>query len=177
MRVSLSLFYLSRSLTSVDWLGLETGFKLVLPAPFSPHSGLLSKMLFSLLLTVLPGLPPTWGLDPVTSPDLSCSQEEVCATKASCPYWLDREAEYKKGLDPSYLTSARANICNKKLLALCCPLDLQSPTFIPKAGQCGTNPEAPADQDSRFIFGGNNTQPGDYPFSALLGFLLLKYFS
>ena len=133
-------------------------------------------MLLSLLLTVLR---PTWGLDRVrSSPGQSCSQEEVCATKTSCQYWLDRETKYKEGLEPSYLSDARAHICNKKLRALCCPLqvDVESPAFIPKAGQCGTNPEAPTESDNRFIFGGNTTQPGDYPFSALLGEVVFKYF-
>ena len=161
----------------MDWLGLETGFKLVLPAPFSPHSGLLSKMLFSLLLTVLSVFPPTRGLDPVSSsPGQSCSQGSVCGTKTSCQYWVDREARWKEGRDSSYLSDARAQICNKQLRALCCPPDLESPAFIPKTGQCGTNPEAPADPESRFVFGGNNTEPGDYPFSALLGWDVFKHF-
>ena len=136
-------------------------------------------MLFFLLLALLPVLRHTWALDPVkSSPGQSCSQEEVCATKASCQYWLERETNYKHDLDPSYISDARAHICNKELRALCCPLqaDRESPAFIPKAGQCGTNPEAPTESDNRFIFGGNNTQPGDYPFSALLGELVLKYF-
>ena len=158
----------------MDWVGLETGLKLV----FSSHhttgevsTEQLSKMLFSLLLAVLP---PAWGLDPVSSPDRSCLQQEVCASRISCPYWVERETKYKAGEDPSYVTDARAQICNKQRRALCCPLDVESPTFIPMAGHCGTNPDAPQDGESSFVFGGNNTKPGDYPFSALLGFVVLK---
>ena len=135
-------------------------------------------MLFSLLAAVLTVLPATWGLDQViSSTGQSCSHQEVCATKSSCPHWLEREAQYKEGQDPTYLTDARAQICNKKLRALCCPqdVDVESPSFIPEAAQCGTNPEAPADPDSRFVFGGNRTDPGDFPFSALLGLVPLKY--
>ena len=128
-------------------------------------------MLFSLLLAVLP---PAWGLDTVSSPDRSCPQQEVCARRTSCPYWLERETKYKAGEDPSYVTDARAQICNKQRRALCCDVDVESPTFIPKAGQCGTNPEAPYKTQFIIGFGGSNTGPGDYPFSALLGFVVLK---
>ena len=67
----------------------------------------------------------------VSSPDGTCSQEEVCSTKTSCQYWLDRETKYKAGEDPSYVTEARAQICNKKRRALCCPLDVESLTSNP----------------------------------------------
>ena len=155
-----------------DWFSLKTGLEK------GEETGELSKMLFSLLVALLTVLPPTRGLDLVnSSPDQSCSRQEVCATKSSCAHWVEREAQYKEGRDPSYLTDARAHICNKQLRALCCPRppQLESPAFIPVAGQCGTNPEAPATPDSRFVFGGNNTDPGDYPFSALLGLVGFKY--
>ena len=165
---------MSSSFTTVDWVGLETGLKLVLLV--TPLAGeQLSKMIFSLLLAVLP---PAWGQDPVSSPDRSCLQQEVCARRTSCPYWVEREAKYKAGEDPSYVTDARAQICNKQGRALCCPRDVEveSPTFIPKAGQCGNNAEAVFISKTQFVFGfgGRNTLPGDYPFSALLGFVVLK---
>ena len=56
-----------------------------------------------------------------SSPDKSCSQQEVCASKTSCRYWLDRETKYKEGEDPSYIRDAKAQICNKQLKSLCCP--------------------------------------------------------
>ena len=130
---------------------------------------------------------PQDPLDLVSSPDRSCSQQEVCATKTSCQYWLDRETKFKAGQDPGYITDAKAQACNKQRRALCCPREsptyiskdplnagFDSPTFIPKVGQCGLNPEAPDDSKSSFVFGGNNTNPGDFPFSALLGFIVVK---
>ena len=125
-------------------------------------------MLVYLLLSVLsPGL----GLEIVSpSPGKECSPGSECGTKDSCPYWLEREKAYKEGRDPTFVKDAQANICNRGRRALCCPdqnekEDVQSPTYIPKAGDCGVNPEA----TPKFIFGGNETNPGDYPFSALLG--------
>ena len=103
--------------------------------PSSHQSGArqLRKMLVSLLLSVLAVLPSSRGQEPVIpSPGKRCLQEEVCATKTSCQYWLDRENNFKAGRDPTYLSEARAHICNKKLRALCCPQDVESPTFIPK---------------------------------------------
>ena len=111
------------------------------PPPITAlHGGArqLSKMMVSLLLTfltVVTVLPPSRGQESVIpSPGRRCSQDEVCATKTSCEYWLDRENNFKAGRDPTYLSEARANICNKEQRALCCPqdVDVESPTFIPK---------------------------------------------
>ena len=115
------------------------------------------------------------NLERVNSSDGTCPQEEVCATKTSCLYWLDRESKHKAGEDPSYLTDARAKICNKQLSGLCCPV-MELPTFIPQAGQCGLPASSAEFQRSRTgrIFGGDNTEPGEFPFSALLGFVALK---
>ena len=78
------------------------------------------------------------------------------------------EENYTEGRDDTFIADAKLKICNSQRRALCCPgqkEDVQAPTYIPKAGDCGVNPEAPP----KFIFGGNDTNPGDFPFSALLG--------
>ena len=110
----------------------------------------------------------TTGLDLLTaSPGRECPKDRPCATRASCPYWVDRQTKYGKGEDANYPVDARAEICNQQDRGLCCPSqeDVGSPTFIPRAGKCGQNPVKPP----QFIFGGTETNPGDYPFSALLG--------
>jgi len=40
-----------------------------------------------------------------------------------------------------------------------------SPTYLPVAGECGTNPYNPPSS----VFGGDNTAPGAFPWLALLG--------
>ena len=39
----------------------------------------------------------------------------------------------------------------------------ESPSYIPKSGECGANP------DASNIFGGERTKPGEFPFTVLLG--------
>ena len=89
-----------------------------------------------------------------------------------------------------YVSAARGAICNRKEGALCCPIDVdtkspktaprqettrrptsrpsvnpekESPSYIPKSGECGANP------DASNIFGGEKTKPGEFPFTVLLG--------
>ena len=56
-----------------------------------------------------------------------CPAGEVCATRVSCKYWVDRENSSK--CQPSrqcpqrrkYIRDARNAICNKEEEAVCCP--------------------------------------------------------
>eukprot|EP00091_Calanus_sinicus_P024228 TRINITY_DN8576_c0_g1_i1.p1 TRINITY_DN8576_c0_g1~~TRINITY_DN8576_c0_g1_i1.p1 ORF type:complete len:190 (+),score=31.62 TRINITY_DN8576_c0_g1_i1:221-790(+) len=77
----------------------------------------------------------------------------------------------------------RDSVCNKKKKELCCrnietsqkfiPRNAihksvsinDSPTYLPVDGECGINPDKGLPQ----IFGGSKTEPGDFPFAALLG--------
>lgn len=70
-----------------------------------------------------------------------CSEDRVCAMKTSCPYWLERELSYKEGQDDTFLTDARAQICNVPLRALCCPLSGEEET-----GEVPTTPRVPPSQ-------------------------------
>ena len=45
-------------------------------------------------------------------------------------------------------------------------VDVNSGAYLPKPPDCGVNPF----QQIAFILGGEDTQPGDFPFSALLGY-------
>ena len=42
-------------------------------------------------------------------------------------------------------------------------VDTESPTYLPQAGECGGDPA------TANIFGGEDTTPGEFPFSVLLG--------
>jgi len=97
----------------------------------------------------------------------------VCATKVSCPYWKEQEENNPRGSSgyDEYKRKERGSVCNGPKRALCCPsassispVIAEDPTYIPRAGECGANP------DSEFIFGGENTKPGEFPFSVLLGY-------
>ena len=43
-------------------------------------------------------------------------------------------------------------------------VDTESPTYLPQAGECGGDPA------TANIFGGEDTTPGEFPFSVLLGY-------
>ena len=154
---------------------VKTGFKRVASSDWTGQY--LSLPLLEMLLCLLLVAGQSLGLELVpSSPGKECSSASQCGTRTSCPYWLERERNFKDQRDDTYLADARRLICNVRRKALCCPreereeekeenVDVESPTYIPKANDCGVNPAAPP----KFIFGGNETNPGDYPFSALLG--------
>ena len=61
-----------------------------------------------------------------TSRGSSCPTREVCATRVSCKYWVDRGSSVKNlsGQNPlrkKYIRDARNAICNKAERAVCCP--------------------------------------------------------
>merc|ERR1719282_794847 len=62
------------------------------------------------------------------SPGSSCPSDEVCATKSSCDYWVEKESSVKNLPRSSsqvkqYLSEAKAAVCNRKERALCCPIN------------------------------------------------------
>jgi len=101
--------------------------------------------------------------------DKQCDFTAKCATLASCPYWSQKQHQYQQTKDKQLLSKIKAAVCNKAGKAVCCPdteIDINpSPTYLPGAGECGLNPNKPPGK----IFGGQRTQPGDFPFAALLG--------
>merc|ERR1712227_687949 len=123
------------------------------------------------------------ALDQITpSVGSSCSRSQVCATKLSCNYWEEKESSVKNlpnykttSQFKQYLREAKNAICNRAERALCCPVnndvdiraidnDIDSPSHIPQAGECGGSPDASS------IFGGEFTKAGEFPFAALLGY-------
>ena len=56
-------------------------------------------------------------------------------------------------------------VCDRQRKAICCPMDASSsPSFLPKQEDgCGTSGNA------QFIVGGKTTQPGEFPWAALIG--------
>ena len=54
----------------------------------------------------------------------SCPADQVCATKASCPFWVDWENRVKDDRNSpefqQYLTAAKGALCNKRERATCC---------------------------------------------------------
>jgi len=110
----------------------------------------------------------------------ACSDNQVCASLDSCAYWAQKKQDLKlhESGSPSWrklLNEIKRAICNKAKKAVCCPRDNtritntrninDSPTYLPGMGECGRNPHKPPGK----IFGGNRTQPGDFPFAVLLG--------
>jgi len=104
----------------------------------------------------------------------------VCTTVPECPYAQRLLAAKKKG-DQEAKQKLISSICDKKTRTLCCPRgggdegdpSLQDtgnpdPAWLPstETDECGRNPnEVPS-----FIFGGVDTKPDEFPFTALLGY-------
>merc|ERR1712215_67710 len=101
--------------------------------------------------------------------DKKCNFPAQCATLASCPYWSQAHYLYQETRDKKVRSKLRSAVCNKENKAVCCPdteININpSPTYLPGPGECGLNPNKPPGK----IFGGQRTQPGDFPFAALLG--------
>jgi len=121
-----------------------------------------------LSLFILALVRPSNGLDEVPmgrvcARNNCCAADTVCATKVSCPFWQAEEKKHPKG-SAGYgdlIKRQKSVICNARKAALCCPTG--DPSSLPLAGQCGVNP------DAEFIFGGEDTKPGEFPYSVLLG--------
>eukprot|EP00092_Neocalanus_flemingeri_P037572 GFUD01040907.1.p1 GENE.GFUD01040907.1~~GFUD01040907.1.p1 ORF type:complete len:476 (+),score=104.91 GFUD01040907.1:85-1512(+) len=115
-------------------------------------------------------------MDIVEASDKSCSSDSQCKTLDTCEHWGKKQDMLRQLPSQSQewrnlRNEIRNAICNKERKAVCCPKTTEpepiddSPTYLPGAGECGLNPF----KSTPFIFGGETTAPGDYPFAALLG--------
>ena len=62
-----------------------------------------------------------------------CSQDQVCATRESCPYWSQRRQEIgalprSSPIYQAYVEDGKKAICNRGKRALCCPSSRPRPT-------------------------------------------------
>ena len=84
----------------------------------------MNTLIFLLILAVT-----SLALDQRTaSGGSSCPTGQVCATRVSCKYWVDRESSVQNlsGQNPlrkKYIRDAKNAICNKAERAVCCPID------------------------------------------------------
>jgi len=153
-----------------------------LPAgPWSLTEAAMLSTAFILSL-LLVSLTPAQELE---AEDLPCPAREVCVPTSSCPRWQDTLTSWKlvrQSLSPNSLAytakldQLKSQICNRKERGVCCPptgppappasssCSLASPSCLPSLGQCGQRDEA-----SHRVVGGENTRPGEFPFTALLG--------
>jgi len=116
------------------------------------------------------------------SPGSSCPTSQVCATRVSCQYWLEREKLVKNlpRNNPQvqkYIRDARDGICNKAKRAVCCPIvpdpdpieckmdcSKDSCNGLPDKDECGYVTVPPKN-----ILGGEDAELGEFSFMALLG--------
>ena len=117
--------------------------------------------------------------------DLPCPAREVCVPTSSCIRWQETLASwnlFRQSLNPNSpaytakLDQLKSQICNRKERGVCCPpsglpappatssCSLASPSCLPSLGQCGEREES-----SHRVVGGEDTRPGEFPFTALLG--------
>ena len=84
-----------------------------------------------------------------SSTGLSCTENRQCATRGSCPYWIEKDVKLKQLPKNSYeqrelIKEYRSAICNKQEKGLCCPiespLDLVEATDkpCPTGSKCAT---------------------------------------
>ena len=109
-------------------------------------------ILFSLLCTVC---------SLTVDSDKSCSSGQSCVVKDECPavqrlYSLKGSQGVTREKKKEYLGQLKKLICNHEHRGFCCDVE---PQF-----RCGK-----VDQDADFIFGGKQTQAGEFPFTALIG--------
>ena len=138
----------------------------------------------SILSLLLVSLTAAQELEPV---DRVCSDREVCVPTTSCASWQDtldswemvRNSLRKGSLAyTAKLEQFQRQICNSKERGVCCPpssppespstsrssCSLASPSCLPSLGQCGQREES-----NHRVVGGEDTRPGEFPFTALLG--------
>jgi len=113
-----------------------------------------------------------------------CKSPDQCISSADCPYYKDRLAQYQQ-LKPRNPRQAREifteltnRICDKKKRYICCPPSSTPPTLRPPSGTrpdylptsqyCGTAPLKPPSN----VVNGEKTQAGEFPFGALLGYVV-----
>jgi len=103
-----------------------------------------------------------------------CVGGEPCVTEDQCPHAQDLRRRHRTG-DKDAKKEFISLLCNRKEKTFCCPNQVStskkndnnqknSPTWLPGEGECG-RPGRPG-----FIVGGEATRPGEFPFTALLGY-------
>jgi len=114
-----------------------------------------------------------------------------CVPRAECKYADDRMELYKslKGQNErkasEILNELKDRVCDRKNRLMWCPvgplsprsfstgkpsnIERSKPDYLPRLGSCGV-PAHPGR-----IVGGTDTQPGEFPFAALLGFVEKEY--
>ena len=109
--------------------------------------------------------------------DNRCDGGNPCLTEDQCPYAKELRRKFQKG-DKIAKRELISLICDRKERTFCCPTKNiiptsfvrtsgerdKSPTWLPSGGECG-RPARPG-----FIVGGVQTLPGEFPFTALLGY-------
>merc|ERR1712013_54851 len=103
-----------------------------------------------------------------SSSSSSCVGGEPCLPEEQCPHAQDLRRRLRAG-DGDARRKLKSLICDRKQRTFCCPMknsneQNSSPTWLPGEGECG-RPGRPG-----FIVGGVATRPGEFPFTALLGY-------
>ena len=102
--------------------------------------------------------------------DRRCGNDEICKYQTDCPEFL-KQREIFRGLrrgSQKYkdtLERIKNRVCNKSKKGVCCP-NPKKEDWLPGKGECGTNPDSPPSN----VVGGVATTPGQFPFTALLGY-------
>ena len=111
----------------------------------------------------------------------SCGQGEVCQAQRRCRSFrrlYNQLKAHEKGSEErkEVLAQLRAKVCDSKLKTVCCEPPTPSATAecadgscLPGAGHCGLS------GGEQRVVGGENTIPGEFPYTALLGHRGEKY--
>ena len=110
-----------------------------------------------------------------------CEGGHPCLKENQCEYAKDLRRKFQNG-DNKAKNELIGLICDRKKKTFCCPGVIQTPRqtpnnittsvatkssrWLPRKGECGTNPYGLLGK----IFGGEASQPGEFPFTALLGY-------
>ena len=97
-------------------------------------------------------------------PDPRCKGEYPCLQEDQCPYAQELREKFQSG-DNDAKQELKSMICDRKERTFCCP---KSPRWLPEGGECGVAPGL-VTMRAR-VLGGQETRPGEFPFSALIGY-------
>jgi len=117
--------------------------------------------------------------------DPRCGVGVLCLNENKCEYTKDLQRKFKRG-DNNARTELRKLICDRKERKFCCPkikvniepntdgfpnigtgkFPGKSASWLPEHGECGLNPNGTVSR----VLGGEDTTPGMFPFTALLGY-------
>jgi len=102
-----------------------------------------------------------------------CNRGQICLKREDCPKVESLYKEYDRNKDRGILQNLKDLVCDKNDKTFCCDTlgkqiqqydESNSPTWLPKSGECGLGERA------AFIIGGDNAKPGEFPFTAVLGY-------